>query len=80
MTTAAQDQGVAGVLPETDEPFRIESHGVDYIPLSERWAKPKDVGSLWAGASVQVEYFIYGAILMTSCRRAGEDLRVPRVR
>ena len=33
--------------------------------MSERWAKPRDVGGMWAGASVQVEYFIYGAILMT---------------
>jgi len=64
-TAAAQDQGVAGALPESDEPFRIESHGVDYIPLSERWAKPRDIGWLWSGASVNVEYFIYGAILMT---------------
>jgi purine-cytosine permease-like protein len=52
-------------LPVTDQPFRIESHGIDYIPVSERWAKPRDVGAMWAGASVQIEYFIYGAVLMT---------------
>jgi nucleobase:cation symporter-1, NCS1 family len=52
-------------LPESDEAFHIETHGIDYIPLSERWATPRDVGGLWAGASVQIEYFIYGAILMT---------------
>jgi purine-cytosine permease-like protein len=52
-------------MPEGDQPFHVEQHGVDFIPLSERWARPRDVGSMWAGASVQVEYFIYGAILMT---------------
>lgn len=52
-------------LPVTDEVFKVETHGIDFIPLSERWAKPRDVGAMWAGASIQVEYFIYGAILMT---------------
>jgi purine-cytosine permease-like protein len=48
-----------------DDAFRIETHGVDYVPLNERWATPRHVGGMWAGASVQVEYFIYGAILMS---------------
>jgi len=52
-------------LPPTDQAFRVETHGIDYIPISERWARPRDVGAMWAGASIQVEYFIYGAVLMT---------------
>jgi purine-cytosine permease-like protein len=56
---------VEGSLPESDQVFKVESHGVDYIPLNERWAKPRDIGAMWAGASVQIEYFIYGAVLMT---------------
>ena len=48
-----------------EDPFTVEQHGIDYIPISERWASPKDIFGMWAGASVQVEYFIYGAILMT---------------
>jgi nucleobase:cation symporter-1, NCS1 family len=48
-----------------DEAFHIEVHGIDYVPLTERWASPRNVGAMWAGASVQVEYFIYGAILMS---------------
>ena len=47
------------------QPFHVEQHGIDFIPESERWATPKDIFGMWAGASVQVEYFIYGAILMT---------------
>jgi NCS1 family nucleobase:cation symporter-1 len=50
---------------ESDEAFHVEQHGIDYIPASERWATPRDIFGMWAGASVQVEYFIYGAILMT---------------
>jgi nucleobase:cation symporter-1, NCS1 family len=51
--------------PQTEQAFHVEQHGVDFIPESERWAKPRDIAGMWAGASVQVEYFIYGAILMT---------------
>lgn len=66
MATAIEAGVPAGDgLPETDKPFHVEQHGIDFIPISERWARPRDVGSMWAGASVQIEYFIYGAILMT---------------
>ena len=51
--------------PETKAVLHVEQHGTDFIPESERWAGPKDVFGMWAGASVQIEYFIYGAILMT---------------
>jgi len=59
-STADPTQG----LPEADLAFHVEQHGVDYIPPSERWAKPRDIAGMWAGASVNIEYFIYGAILM----------------
>ncbi|MGH8995250.1 MAG: purine-cytosine permease family protein, partial [Acidimicrobiales bacterium] len=52
-------------LPASDQAFKVETHGIDHIPTTERWAKPRDVGAMWAGASVQIEYFIYGAVLMT---------------
>jgi purine-cytosine permease-like protein len=52
-------------MPEADRAFRVEQHGIDFIPLSERWAKPRDLAGMWAGASLQIEYFIYGAVLMT---------------
>jgi NCS1 family nucleobase:cation symporter-1 len=52
-------------LPEADKAFHVEQHGIDYIPTTERWARPRDLFGMWAGASVQIEYFVYGAILMT---------------
>ena len=51
--------------PDVEDAFQVEQHGIDFIPESERWATPKDIFGMWAGASVQIEYFIYGAILMT---------------
>src|SRR5580700_3610467 len=63
MATIAVDEPVG--MPESDQAFRVETHGIDHIPESERWATPRNVGGMWAGASVQIEYFIYGAVLMT---------------
>jgi len=51
--------------PDVRSVLHVEQHGIDFIPESERWAKPRDVGGMWAGVSVQIEYFIYGAILMS---------------
>jgi purine-cytosine permease-like protein len=53
-----------GELPAEDQAFHVEQHGIDFIPETERWARPRDLAGLWAGASVNVEYFVYGAILM----------------
>ena len=52
-------------LPVADLPFHVEQHGIDLIPATERWARPRDLGAMWAGASINIEYFVYGALLMT---------------
>lgn len=51
--------------PPPEQTFRIERRGIDHIPDSERWARPRDLFGMWAGTSVQFEYFVYGAVLMT---------------
>ena len=62
MTAIVTDDGSGA--PEEDQAFHVEQHWIDFIPESERWAKPRDIAGMWAGASVNVEYFVYGAILM----------------
>lgn len=47
-----------------DPTFHVEQHGIDFIPESERWATPRNIAALWAGSAINVEYFIYGALLM----------------
>ena len=47
-----------------DPAFRVEQRGIDFVPESERWATPRNIGALWAGSAINVEYFIYGALLM----------------
>ncbi len=54
------------VEPVTDRAFHVEKRGIDYIPDNERWGKPRDLFGMWAGASFQVEYFVYGIILMAT--------------
>ncbi|MGH9303219.1 MAG: purine-cytosine permease family protein [Acidimicrobiales bacterium] len=64
MTTITSGEQT-GESSQAAEAFRVEQRGIDYVPESERWAKPRDLFGMWAGASVNIEYFIYGAILMT---------------
>jgi NCS1 family nucleobase:cation symporter-1 len=47
-----------------DPAFHIEQRGIDFVPESERWSTPRNIGALWAGSAINVEYFIYGALLM----------------
>jgi purine-cytosine permease-like protein len=44
-------------------PLGIETRGIDYVPASERWAKPHNLFWMWAGALFNVEYLVYGAVL-----------------
>ncbi len=57
-----------GATPEAadpaDELFHIEQRGIDYVPESERWAKPRNLFGMWAGALTNFEIFVYGAVLM----------------
>jgi len=63
MSTVLTDSG--GAAADGDVAFHVERHGIDLIPPSERWSRPRDLFGLWAGASVNFEYMIYGAVLMT---------------
>ena len=45
-------------------PFVVEQIGIGHIKESKRWASPRTIGALWAGSSTNVEYFVYGALLM----------------
>jgi len=59
---------VTATLPETrreDTAFKVEQRGISYVPDDERWARPRDLCGMWAGASFQFEYLVYGAVLMT---------------
>ncbi len=47
-----------------DEPT-FEARGIDYVPLAERRGKPLDLAWMWAGALCNVEYLVYGTLIMS---------------
>jgi NCS1 family nucleobase:cation symporter-1 len=49
----------------SDEPV-FEQRGIDYIPFSERRGRPIDLAWMWAGALFNVEYVVYGALLVVA--------------
>ena len=53
-------------VPESTEAlaFQVEQHGIDFIPETERWATPRNLAGMWAGSALNMENFIYGALLM----------------
>jgi NCS1 family nucleobase:cation symporter-1 len=48
----------------SDEPA-FEQRGIDYIPESERRGTPMDLFWMWAGALFNVEYVVYGALIIS---------------
>ncbi|MEI7479833.1 MAG: cytosine permease, partial [Actinomycetes bacterium] len=58
MSILERDEGLEALA------FQVEQHGIDFIPERERWANPKALAGMWAGSALNIENFIYGAILM----------------
>ena len=47
------------------EAFKVEQHGIDLIPGTERHMTPSGLFWLWAGAIWNVEFLVYGALIMS---------------
>ncbi|HET9076436.1 MAG TPA: cytosine permease [Acidimicrobiales bacterium] len=47
------------------EAFKVEQHGVDLIPADERHMTPSGLFWLWAGGIWNVEFLVYGALIMS---------------
>lgn len=47
------------------EPFKVEQRGIDLIPESERHMTPWGLFWLWAGAIWNIEFLVYGALIMS---------------
>jgi NCS1 family nucleobase:cation symporter-1 len=65
--SATLEPGIAGEFAGgsiADEPA-FEARGIDYIPLAERRGHPIDLAWMWSGALFNVEYVVYGALIMS---------------
>ena len=63
--TEEDEMAIAEESLSSDEAFHIERGGIDHVPESERWARPRDLFGMWAGGIVNFEILIYGAVLMS---------------
>src|SRR4051794_37708763 len=46
----------------TDEVGRIETRGVDFVPVEDRHSKPRDVAAVWFGANMCFGTIVLGAL------------------
>ncbi len=45
-------------------PTAVEAKGIEHIEQAERWGKPSNLFWLWAGAVWNVEYVVYGTLIV----------------
>ena len=57
-------QGAQIASRDTDRPGRIEAHGIDHIPESERHGHPRELFSVWAAANVNYLSLVIGGALV----------------
>lgn len=51
--------------PETYGAFRLEQRGIELIPQSDRPMKPSNLFWMWAGAIWNIEFLVYGALIVS---------------
>ena len=59
------DQRVVEQTAPTDEFLKVETHGIEPIPSTERKGSPRDVGWLWVAAFANFVSLITGGLLIT---------------
>ena len=65
--TVAEMPVVARPADQSDEnvPFKVEQRGIELIPDDARTMRPAGLFWLWAGAVWNVEFLVYGALIMS---------------
>jgi purine-cytosine permease-like protein len=63
-TPDAPDDAVPAITTATDSATRVETHGIDYIPSTERHGRPRDLFAVWAAPNVNFLAVVIGATLM----------------
>ncbi|HLI52712.1 MAG TPA: cytosine permease [Acidimicrobiales bacterium] len=58
---------MSGQLTEeaVPEAFKVEQRGIEHIPGSERYLRPTGLFWLWAGGIWNVEFLVYGALVVS---------------
>jgi NCS1 family nucleobase:cation symporter-1 len=61
-----------GLLEEDYAAFKLEQRGIEIVPDDERPMRPAGLFWLWAGAIWNVEFLVYGALIMSFGLSFGE--------
>jgi NCS1 family nucleobase:cation symporter-1 len=48
----------------SDEVFKIETHGIDRIPLGDRHGHPRELFWVWLGSNIVYTYVIFGTLVV----------------
>ncbi|MGH8917228.1 MAG: purine-cytosine permease family protein, partial [Actinomycetes bacterium] len=48
------------------EAFAVEQRGIDHVPASERWGRPRQLFWMWSGAIVNIEFLVYGTLIVAA--------------
>ncbi|MFF1509503.1 purine-cytosine permease family protein [Streptomyces sp. NPDC058326] len=68
--------GAQVTAPTADRPGRIEAHGIDHIPETERHGHPRELFSVWAAANVNYLSLVIGGALVLMGLSLGQALAV----
>ena len=59
--------------------FKVEQRGIELVPEDQRPMRPANLFWLWAGAIWNVEYLVYGALIMSFGLSFGEAVLAVRL-
>lgn len=67
-----EQTGPTGAMEEDYVAFKVEQRGIDLVPDDARPMRPAHLFWLWAGAIWNVEFLVYGALIMSFGLSFGE--------
>ena len=73
--SGASGGGLALDAPPSTEDYQVgklEQRGIELIPESDRKMRPAGLFWMWAGAMWNVEFLVYGALIVSSGSRSGK--------
>jgi purine-cytosine permease-like protein len=62
--TTAEPAATPGLLPTADQAGRVETHGIDYIPETERHGRARELFAVWAAPNVGYLALVVGGTLI----------------
>ncbi|WP_170064373.1 cytosine permease [Mycobacterium aquaticum] len=62
--TTAEPAATPGLLPTADQAGKVESHGIDYIPETERHGRARELFAVWAAPNVGYLALVVGGTLV----------------